>query len=64
MSAAEQIEQAGGTPPRRDVLLEEEAFIETQLTQSPAKTGARLQPLLALGLRRALSRTRGSASSR
>jgi ATP-binding cassette, subfamily B, bacterial len=48
MSAAEQIEQAGGTPPRRDVLLEEEAFIETQLTQSPAKTGARLQPLLAL----------------
>ena len=48
MSAAEQIEQAGGTPPRRDVLLEEEAFIETQLTQSPAKTGARLRPLLAL----------------
>ena len=39
---------AGGTPPRRDVLLEEEAFIETQLTQSPAKTGARLRPLLAL----------------
>jgi ATP-binding cassette subfamily B protein len=48
MSAAEQIEPAGGTPPRRDVLLEEEAFIETQLTQSPAKTGARLRPLLAL----------------
>jgi len=48
MSAAEQIEHAGGTPPRRDVLLEEEAFIETQLTQSPAKTGARLRPLLAL----------------
>ena len=48
MSAAEQIEQAGGTAPRRDALLEEEAFIETQLTQSPAKTGARLRPLLAL----------------
>jgi len=48
MSAAEQIEHAGGTPPRRDVLLEEEAFIETQLTQSPAKTGAKLRPLLAL----------------
>ncbi len=48
MSAAEQIEPTGGTPPRRDVLLEEEAFIETQLTQSPAKTGARLRPLLAL----------------
>ena len=29
-------------------LLEEEAFIETQLTQSPAKTGAKLRPLLAL----------------
>ncbi|HEY9451336.1 MAG TPA: ABC transporter transmembrane domain-containing protein, partial [Bradyrhizobium sp.] len=48
MSAAEQIEHAGGTAPRRDVLLEEEAFIETQLTQSPAKTGARLRPLLEL----------------
>ena len=48
MSAAEQIEQAGGTAPRRDALLEDEAFIETQLTQSPAKTGARLRPLLAL----------------
>jgi ATP-binding cassette subfamily B protein len=48
MSAAEQIEGAGGTPPRRDTLLEEEAFIETQLTQSPAKTRAKLRPLLAL----------------
>src|SRR4051812_32157725 len=39
MSAAEQLEDAsGGPPPRRDALLEEEAFIETQLTQSPAKT--------------------------
>src|SRR6478609_1340226 len=48
MSAAEQIEASRGTPPRRDVLLEEEAFIETQLTQSPARTGARLRPLLEL----------------
>jgi ATP-binding cassette subfamily B protein len=48
MSAAEQIEASRGTPPRRDVLLEEEAFIETNLTQSPARTGARLRPLLAL----------------
>jgi ATP-binding cassette subfamily B protein len=29
-------------------LLEEEAFIEAQLTQSPAKTSAKLRPLLAL----------------
>jgi len=49
MSAAEQIEDgSGGTRPRRDALLEEEAFIEAQLTQSPAKTGAKLRPLLAL----------------
>ena len=49
MSAAEQLEDvSGATPPRRDALLEEEAFIEAQLTQSPAKTGARLRPLLAL----------------
>ena len=49
MSAAEQLENPrGGPPPRRDALLEEEAFIESQLTQSPAKTGAKLRPLLAL----------------
>jgi ATP-binding cassette, subfamily B, bacterial len=47
MSAAEQIEAPRGRPPR-DALLEEEAFIETQLTQSPVKTRARLRPLLAL----------------
>jgi ATP-binding cassette subfamily B protein len=47
MSAVEQIEAPRGTPPR-DALLEEEAFIEAQLTQSPAKTRARLRPLLAL----------------
>ncbi|KWV53328.1 ABC transporter [Bradyrhizobium macuxiense] len=45
MSAAEQIE----TPqqPPRDALMEEEAFIESQLTE-PAKSRARLKPLLAL----------------
>lgn len=48
MSAAEQLEHPRGTPPQRDALLEEEAFIEAQLTQSPAKTTARLRPLLAL----------------
>ena len=48
MSAAEQLEDISGRPPRRDALLEEEAFIEAQLTQSPAKTGAKLRPLLAL----------------
>ena len=47
MSAVEQIEAPRGTPPR-DPLLDEEAFIESQLTQSPADTGAKLRPLLAL----------------
>ena len=47
MSAVEQIEAPVGTPPR-DALLEEEAFIESQLTQSPAKTSAKLRPLLEL----------------
>src|ERR1700741_3821248 len=46
MSAAEQIEDPrGNVPPPRDALLEEEAFIESQLTQSPAQTGAKLRPL-------------------
>lgn len=48
MSAAEQFEAPPNTPPRRDALLEEEVFIEAQLTQSPAKTSAKLRPLLAL----------------
>jgi ATP-binding cassette subfamily B protein len=48
MSAAEQLEDVKTAPPRRDALLEEEAFIEAQLTQSPAKTSAKLRPLLAL----------------
>ena len=47
MSAAEQLEEVR-TAPRRDALLEEEAFIESQLTQPPAKTRARLRPLMAL----------------
>ncbi|ANW05273.1 ABC transporter ATP-binding protein/permease [Bradyrhizobium icense] len=47
MSAVEQIEASRGKPPR-DALLEDEAFIESQLTQSPTRTGARLRPLLAL----------------
>ena len=47
MSAAEQLEEVRAAP-RRDALLEEEAFIESQLTQSPAKTQARLRPLMAL----------------
>ena len=49
MSAAEQLEDTPGvTPARRDALLDDEAFIEAQLTSSPVKTGARLRPLLAL----------------
>src|SRR5438132_2707889 len=47
MSAVEQIEAPRGTPPR-DTLLDEEAFIESQLTESPAKTRAKLRPLLKL----------------
>src|SRR5436190_2547768 len=47
MSAVEQIEAPRGTPPR-DARLDEEAFIDAQLTQSPAKTRAKLRPLLAL----------------
>jgi ATP-binding cassette, subfamily B, bacterial len=49
MSVAEQIEPPHGAPqPPRDALMEEEAFIESQLTE-PAKSRARLRPLLALG---------------
>ena len=46
MSAAEQLEDVKTAPPRRDALLEEEAFIEAQLTQSPARTGAKLRPCI------------------
>ncbi|MGF6305896.1 ATP-binding cassette subfamily B protein [Bradyrhizobium sp. i1.8.4] len=49
MSVAEQLETPRGTPepPPRDALLDEEAFIESQITE-PAKSRARLRPLLAL----------------
>ncbi|MTV17142.1 MULTISPECIES: ABC transporter ATP-binding protein/permease [Bradyrhizobium] len=48
MSVAEQLETPGGAPqPPRDALLDEEAFIESQITE-PAKSRARLRPLLAL----------------
>jgi ATP-binding cassette subfamily B protein len=49
MSAAERLEDVSGKrPPPRDALLEEEAFIEARLTEPPARTGAKLRPLLAL----------------
>jgi ATP-binding cassette subfamily B protein len=49
MSAVEQLRgPSGGAAAPRDALMEEEAFIETQLTESPAKTRAKLRPLLAL----------------
>ena len=48
MSVAEQLEPPRGpAEPPRDALLDEEAFIESQITQ-PAKSRARLRPLLAL----------------
>ncbi len=48
MSVAEQLETPRSAPQhQRDALLEEEAFIESQLTD-PAKNRARLRPLLAL----------------
>jgi ATP-binding cassette subfamily B protein len=49
MSAVERLEDRHGeTPPRGDLAAAEAASIEAQLTQSPAKRGARLRPLLAL----------------
>ena len=48
MSAAEQLEDSGKAPPPRDALIEEGAFIEATLTEPPARTGAKLRPLLAL----------------
>ncbi|PDT75057.1 ABC transporter ATP-binding protein/permease [Bradyrhizobium sp. C9] len=48
MSVAEQLETPRGTPePPRDALLDEEAFIESQIME-PTKSRARLRPLLAL----------------
>jgi ATP-binding cassette subfamily B protein len=49
MSAVERLEdRRGDTPPRRDLEATEASAIEAQLTQSAAKGGARLRPLLAL----------------
>ena len=55
MSAVERLDdRRGETPPRRDVAADETALVEVgisieeTLTQSPAKGGARLRPLLAL----------------
>jgi ATP-binding cassette subfamily B protein len=49
MSAAEQIDEiARKTPVERDALLESEALVETSLTEPPARTRAKLRPLLAL----------------
>jgi ATP-binding cassette subfamily B protein len=49
MSAVERLEGTpGGTPAPRDALLAEEAFIESQFSEAPAKTRAKLRPLLAL----------------
>jgi ATP-binding cassette subfamily B protein len=49
MSAAEQLDHPPSTvPPRRDALLEGEALVEATLTETEAKSRARLKPLLAL----------------
>jgi ATP-binding cassette, subfamily B, bacterial len=49
MSAAEQLDHPPSTvPPRRDAPLEGEALVEATLTETEAKSRARLKPLLAL----------------
>ncbi len=49
MSAVERLEdRLGETPPRHDVEPSQASSIEAQLTEAPAKRGARLRPLLAL----------------
>ena len=49
MSAVERLEQRRGeTPPRRDLAGAEVASIEAELTELPARSRARLRPLLAL----------------
>jgi ATP-binding cassette subfamily B protein len=49
MSAAEQLDHPPGTmPTHRDALLEGEALVEATLTETEAKSRARLKPLLAL----------------
>jgi ATP-binding cassette, subfamily B, bacterial len=49
MSAVERLEdRLGETPPRRDSVPSEVSSVEAELTQLPAKSTARLRPLLAL----------------
>ncbi|MDO9294944.1 ABC transporter ATP-binding protein/permease [Bradyrhizobium sp.] len=49
MSAVERLEERRGeTPPRHDLALAEAPSIEAELTELPAKSSARLRPLLAL----------------
>jgi ATP-binding cassette subfamily B protein len=49
MSAVERLEDPlGNTPPPRDAAAAEEPSIEQQLLEAPAKSSARLRPLLAL----------------
>jgi ATP-binding cassette, subfamily B, bacterial len=49
MSAAEQLDHSPSTiPPHRDALLEGEALVEATLTETEAKSRAKLKPLLAL----------------
>jgi len=49
MSAVEQLEgRLGETPPQRDSVPSEASLVEAELTQLPAKSTARLRPLLAL----------------
>src|SRR5260370_527813 len=61
MSAVERLEDRRGEKlPRRDMEPVEASSIEAQLTQSPAKGGARLRPLLALAPY--VARYRGRAS--
>ncbi len=61
MSAVERLEDRRGEMlPRRDMEPVEASSIEAQLTQSPAKGGARLRPLLALAPY--VARYRGRAS--
>src|SRR3984885_7744642 len=49
MSAVERLDDLDGkTPPLPDPAAPEESFIEAQLTETPAKAGARLRPLMAL----------------
>jgi ATP-binding cassette subfamily B protein len=49
MSAAEQLDHPpSAMPPQRDALLEGEALVESALTETQAKSRAKLKPLLAL----------------